>query len=208
MSIKSSLLLSLAAVTLISAGAHAASDTRKTVYDHHEGVVISKGGCVITKWTADSNPCSPKPAPAPKPVPVAQPAPPPPPPPAPKISREELTIYFDFDKDAVTADGQDKLKHVADVINASPQILKVNIVGYTDQIGTDSYNDKLSEKRANNVKAYLDTLSRIPANVVGLRALGKADPVVHCDDKKMKRKERIACMAKNRRVEVEFQYQE
>lgn len=206
MSMKLSAILSLSAtVVLVSSGAFA-GDTKKTVYDRHDGIVVSKGGCVITQWKADSDPCAPTPAPQPKPEPVAEPAPPPPPP-APKISREELTIYFDFDKDVVTEEGQAKLKHVADVVNASPQILKVNIVGYTDQIGTSAYNDKLSTARANNVKAYLDTMARIPSEVAGLRALGMADPVVQCDPK-MKRSEKIACEAKNRRVEVEFEYQE
>lgn len=206
MSLKSvSLLCAVAA--LVASGALADSAAKKNAFDKNGGTVVSKGGCVITKWTAANDPCAPKaePAPAPAPVPVAAPAPAPAP--APKFSKEALTVYFAFDKSEIDAEGQGKLKYIAEAVNKSPQIVKVGIVGYTDQMGSDDYNNKLSLDRANNVKAYLDTLSRIPAEVVGLRALGKADPVVQCDEK-MKRDERVACLAKNRRVEVEFEYQE
>ena len=83
---------------------------------------------------------------------------------------------------------------------------KVDIVGYTDQIGTETYNDKLSTQRADAVKAYLDTKMHIDVSVLGLRGLGEQSPVVNC--KKVKaRKKKIACMAKDRRVEIEFEFQ-
>ena len=92
-------------------------------------------------------------------------------------------------------------------MNKSSKVTKVAIVGYTDQIGSDSYNNKLSVKRAKAVKAYLDERTRIPADVVGLRGLGKQDPVTTGCNKKKSRKAKIACMAEDRRVEVEFEFE-
>ena len=161
------------------------------------------GNCVVTKWSSKEDPCgtpaAPKvveaPAPAPQPEPVS------------KLAREQLTIYFGFNKDVLTGESKDKLNQISDAVNRSPHVVKVDIVGYTDQIGSNSYNDKLSVRRADSVKKYLDTKTRIPADVVGLRGRGKENPVVDCSNSK-KRKEKIACMAKDRRVEIEFEFQQ
>jgi outer membrane protein OmpA-like peptidoglycan-associated protein len=161
------------------------------------------GNCVHTKWDAQSDPCAPPP-PAPKHVqyipPVEAPQP------VAKFAREQLTIYFDFNKSQITADSSAKLDAIATAVNQSPKVTKVDIVGYTDQIGSNSYNEKLSVTRAKSVKAYLDTKMRIDASVLGLRGMGEKDPVVDCSNTK-NRKKKIACMAKDRRVEIEFEFQ-
>lgn len=197
-----SFLLVFSAMSGIACVAQAASVDRDTVNDERSKVITNTwGNCVRTKWQAEDDVCAPdEPPPPPKPVVQA----PPPPKPAP-ISREELTIYFDFDKSALTKEAQAKLDHIAGVINSWSEILKVNIVGNADQMGTDSYNQTLSHQRAKNVEAYLDQRSRINTEVVGVQALGESAPVVQCDEG-MKREERIACLAKNRRVEVMFEY--
>jgi OmpA-OmpF porin, OOP family len=80
-------------------------------------------------------------------------------------------------------------------------IPNVTIVGYTDRLGSKQYNQKLSEQRANSVKAYL-----VGKGVAGSRltAVGKgeSDPVVECRDAK-KRPDLIKCLEPNRRVEIE-----
>ncbi len=161
------------------------------------------GNCVHTKWDTQSDPCAPAPAPkqvqyTPPPVEAPQPVA--------KLEREQLTIYFDFNKSHITADSATKLDAIASAVNQSPKVTKVGIVGYTDQIGSSSYNDKLSVKRAKAVKAYLDTKMRIDASVLGLRGMGEKDPVVDCSKAKA-RKKKIACMARDRRVEIEFEFQ-
>jgi len=163
------------------------------------------GTCVQTKWNAASDPCAVAVKEEPKHAPVVV-APEPAPQPVAKLGREQLTIYFDFNKAVVTAESAAKLDAISDAVNKSPKVTKVNIVGYTDLIGTDVYNNKLSVKRANAVKAYLDTKMRINSNVLGLRGLGKQNPVADCK-KTRNRKKDIACMAKDRRVEVEFDFQ-
>ncbi len=162
------------------------------------------GTCVQTKWNSSSNPCVEQ-APAPVQAQIA-----------PhrhqgiqavsRLAREQLTIYFDFNKSALTADSKRKLDAIANAVKSSPRVTKVNIVGYTDEIGGDEYNNKLSVARADAVKAYLDKKIAIDVNVLGLRGLGKADPVVDCAKVKS-RKKKIACMAKDRRVEIEFEFQ-
>jgi OOP family OmpA-OmpF porin len=137
----------------------------------------------------------------PAPAPVVVP-PPPPPPPAPVMKKYTLSAseLFAFNS-AKLGSNQPKLDEVASTMNANSDIASVTIVGYTDRIGSTAYNQKLSEQRANSVKAYL-----VGKGVAGSRltAVGKgeADPVVECKDEK-KRPELIKCLEPNRRVEIE-----
>jgi OOP family OmpA-OmpF porin len=159
------------------------------------------GNCVLTKWNAKDDVCAPA-------APRAEVPPPPAPQPVSKLAREQLTIYFGFNKDVLTAESTQKLDQIADAVNRSPKVTKVDIVGYTDRIGSNSYNDKLSVRRANAVKAYLDTKTRIPSDVMGLRGLGEKDPVTTGCEKLKKRKAKISCMARDRRTEIEFEFQQ
>jgi OmpA-OmpF porin, OOP family len=143
--------------------------------------------------------------PPPAPAPVVMPPPPPPaplPPPAPVMKKYTLSAseLFAFNS-AKLGPNQPKLDEVAAVMNANNDIASVTIVGYTDRIGSRAYNQKLSEERANSVKAYLQgkgiSSSRLTA--VGK---GENDPVVECKDEK-KRPALIKCLEPNRRVEIE-----
>jgi OOP family OmpA-OmpF porin len=142
----------------------------------------------------------------PTPAPVVAPEPVAPPPPAPAPVRFEkvtmaATELFAFDS-AKLADGQPKLDDMAKLLNENPGLTGIVISGYTDRLGSDKYNQKLSERRAEAVKAYL-----VSKGVAGdrLKAVGKgkANPVASCDGKKQKRAELIQCLEPNRRVEVE-----
>ncbi len=138
---------------------------------------------------------------APPPPPPPAPPPPPPAPPPPRFEKQTMsaTELFAFDS-AVVRQPQPKLDEIANVLKQNAQVANVRITGYTDRIGSDKYNLKLSQRRADAVKAYL-----VGHGVEGSRLTtagkGKADPVVQCSEKN--RPALIKCLEPNRRVEVE-----
>jgi len=144
-------------------------------------------------------------APPPEPTPVAvietPSAPPPPPAPAPRFEKIYLssTELFAFDKSDLRMP-QPKLDDIATALNNNTQVDNVVVTGYTDRIGSDKYNQKLSERRASAVKDYLvgKGVSAARMSAVGK---GKQNPIVVCTQKK--RPALIECLEPNRRVEVE-----
>ena len=113
------------------------------------------------------------------------------------LSASEL---FGFNS-AKLGPNQPKLDEVASTMQANSDIASVTIVGYTDRIGSTAYNQKLSEQRANSVKAYLQGKG-VAANRLTAVGKGESDPVVECKDEK-KRPALIKCLEPNRRVEIE-----
>ena len=138
--------------------------------------------------------------PAPVPATIAA-APPPPPPPPPRFEKYTLsaTELFAFDS-AQLRMPQPKLDEIASALGNNTEVNDVVITGYTDRIGSDKYNQKLSERRAVAVKDYL-TSKGVAANRLSAQGKGEADPVVVCTDKKLPAL--IKCLEPNRRVEVE-----
>jgi OOP family OmpA-OmpF porin len=134
------------------------------------------------------------------PPPPPPPAPLPPPPPVMKKYTLSASELFAFNS-AKLGPNQPKLDEVATTMNANSDIASVTIVGYTDRIGSTAYNQKLSEQRANSVKAYLEGKG-VAANRLTAVGKGEADPVVECKDEK-KRPALIKCLEPNRRVEIE-----
>jgi OOP family OmpA-OmpF porin len=144
----------------------------------------------------------PPPAPAPAvpkpPAPVTPPPAPKPPPPAPpKPTSEKVTFaadtFFDFNKAVLKPEGKAKLDDLSSKIKGIT--LEVIIaVGHTDSVGSDAYNQKLSLRRAEAVKAYMVSKG-IEANRVYTEGKGEKQPVA--DNKSAEGR------AKNRRVEIE-----
>ncbi|MCF8159731.1 MAG: OmpA family protein [Polaromonas sp.] len=139
---------------------------------------------------------APKAAPAPAPVAAPAPAPAPAPKPAP-VAAAKVTYaadaFFDFDKSVLKPEGKAKLDDlVAKVKDISLEV--VIAVGHADATGPDTYNQKLSVRRSEAVKAYLVSKG-IEKNRIYTEGKGEAQPVA---DNKTKEGR-----AKNRRVEVE-----
>ena len=134
------------------------------------------------------------PAPEPRPVVVA-------PPPVPRFERVTLsaTELFGFDS-ATLLQPQPKLDDVAAALNGNMQLSNIDVVGYTDRLGSNAYNKKLSQQRADSVKNYL-VGKGVAASRLRAEGRGEASPVVTCTDKN--RTALIECLAPNRRVEVE-----
>lgn len=146
-------------------------------------------------------------APEPKPV-VAAPPPPPPPPRKVVFSADSSTdALFDFGKAIVKPTGKQALdRFAADLKGANYEV--ITVTGHTDRIGSNKYNQKLSERRAEMVKAYLVESAGIPAGKIETRGVDGAEPVTkpgECKSKKGAKatKQLIACLAPDRRVEVE-----
>ena len=136
---------------------------------------------------------------------VAQAPQPPVAPVAPAISSQKITYQadalFDFDKATLKPLGKQKLDELASKIEGMNTEVVV-ATGYTDRIGSDKYNDRLSLRRAQAVKSYLVSKG-VPANKIYTEGKGKRNPVkTDCNQKN--RKQLIACLAPNRRVEVEI----
>lgn len=98
----------------------------------------------------------PPPPPAPPPPPRMAPPPSPPPPPAPREAKRITLrgINFDFDKSNIKPEFQPVLDEAAQILQENPNI-RVTIEGHCDSKGTDAYNDRLSQRRADSVKRYL-----------------------------------------------------
>jgi outer membrane protein OmpA-like peptidoglycan-associated protein len=109
------------------------------------------------------------------------------------------TELFEFDR-ATLRSPQPRLDEIARALNENPQIGNVRITGYTDRLGTDAYNQKLSQRRADAVKSYL-VGKGVAANRLNAVGKGEGDPVVHCNQKDQPAL--IKCLEPNRRVEVE-----
>ncbi|SFU80377.1 OmpA family protein [Pseudoduganella namucuonensis] len=156
-------------------------------------------------YALGAKPLPPAPAPAPAyvpPAPAPAPvAPPPPPPPAPRFEKVTMsaTELFAFDS-AKLNPNQPKLDELATLLNNNPSVGNVTITGHTDRLGSDKYNQKLSEQRANSVKQYL-VGKGVSAERLNATGKGESQPVVQCNDKK--RADLIKCLEPNRRVEVD-----
>lgn len=115
-------------------------------------------------------------------------------------------VLFDFNKANLKASAASALDAAHTEINAlglaNPA---VQVAGYTDRIGSEAYNLKLSQKRAETVANYIVSKGVNPANVTAV-GYGKANPVTGntCDAVKG-RKALIACLAPDRRVEIQVQ---
>jgi OOP family OmpA-OmpF porin len=134
-------------------------------------------------------------------APKAAPAPAPAAAPAPTIQKVSLNAdtLFDFNKATLKPAGKEALDDL--FLKLFGMKLEVIVAtGYTDSIGTPAYNQKLSLKRAEAVKAYL-VEKGVEENRVYVEGKGEANPKVTCNEKN--RKARIACEAPNRRVEIE-----
>ena len=143
----------------------------------------------------------PEPAPA-KPATAAPPAAAPAPVPAAQKVTLAADALFDFDKAVLRDEGKAKLDKLAGDIKGI-KLEVIIAVGHADRFGTDAYNQKLSEKRADAVKAYL-VAKGIEPNRVYTEGKGEKQPVTKPDQcKGAKSKKTIACLQPDRRVEIE-----
>ncbi|MDO2946912.1 OmpA family protein [Aeromonas simiae] len=138
------------------------------------------------------------------PVPTPAVLPPPPAPePVDKTFNLSSDVLFDFNKATLKPEGEAALQSLYQQIAAEqPKDGNAEVYGYTDRIGSDAYNQRLSEARAKTVADYLIGQG-LPADKVSAIGRGEGSPVTgnQCDGIKAK-VELIPCLAPDRRVEV------
>ena len=156
-------------------------------------------GCAtdeVTKPAATPapKPAAPAPAPAPAPQPVQEVKPVEAPKPKPVAEKVTFAsdVLFDFDKSVVKPEGKSKLDDLANKVRGV-NLEVVIAIGHADSIGSDAYNQKLSVRRAESVKAYLVSKG-IESNRIYTEGKGEKQPVA--DNKTREGR------AKNRRVEI------
>ena len=154
-----------------------------------------------TRWTpAMAIPeCDPdlakKPAPAPAPAATPKPA-------AQKVTLAADAL-FDYDKAVLRPEGKAKLDDVTGKLKGI-KLEVIIAVGHADRLGSDQYNQKLSEKRAEAVKAYL-VGKGVEPNRVYTEGKGEKQPVTgdKCGKSDKKTKQLVECLQPDRRVEIE-----
>ena len=140
-------------------------------------------------------PPPPPPPPPAKPAPKPTPPPPPPPPkPAPKVERTIILddVLFDFDKSNIKSEAAAILDRLVAFMNENKD-KKASLSGHTDSVGTDAYNQALSERRVASVKDYV-VKKGVDGGRVSGQGFGESKPIA--DNKTREGR------AKNRRVEI------
>ncbi len=102
------------------------------------------------------------------------------------------TIRFDFDRAELKPEYRELLSRIAGILLTSSGY-RVQIYGHTDDIGTDVYNQRLSERRAQTVRDYL-VGAGIDPQIITFTGFGKTNPLLPADSPEAR--------AKNRRVEI------
>jgi OOP family OmpA-OmpF porin len=198
----------------------------------NQGYLVDMNGTIVTSsntglcardsdWTRarSAEPCDPTnrrvaaaPAPAPKAAVVvaAPPAPPAaiPQPEAAKPLPQKLSFsadaLFAFDKSELKLEGKVMLDDLVRQLNSATYDV-ISATGHTDRFGSNEYNQKLSERRANAVKEYLVSKD-ILASRIDAEGKGETQPITKSGDcTGAKSAKVIACLQPDRRVDVEMQ---
>ncbi|HET7197893.1 MAG TPA: OmpA family protein, partial [Burkholderiales bacterium] len=159
-------------------------------------------GCATQQAPQPEAP-APAPAPAPEPAPRAVEAPKPMAA-KPAVVNLSATQLFDFNKATLRPDAREVLdREVLPKLQGLKDVRYINVNGHADRLGSAQYDQRLSEKRAEAVRAYLVSKGA-GAGKIETFGFGKTLPVKSCPDQK-DRKSLIECLAPNRRVVVEIQ---
>ncbi len=128
---------------------------------------------------------------------------------APALSKETYVLLtdtlFKFDKSGsedMIPGGLQRLADVAQRLKAYKSIQTLTVLGYTDRLGADDYNEKLSEARARTVQAYLESLG-VKSVSSTAQGKGKRDAVSQGCSASVSRAQQIVCLQPDRRVTIE-----
>lgn len=149
-------------------------DRRDRCPDTPAGTQVNHMGCPLPQY----------PATAPQPEPAATPE---------VITLDDQgQVLFAFDSAELTQGAQQRLQGLLPKLN-DPSVASVKVIGFTDSVGSDSYNQRLSERRASGVAEYLTSQGLAP-NKVTSQGRGESEPVADNDTDEGR--------SRNRRVEL------
>jgi OOP family OmpA-OmpF porin len=177
-------------------------DSRGNAVKDGSGACVVTSGRVLPECAGVARPAAPSPAmpsaPAQPAAPATPTAPAAPARPAPASVRQAVVIQadalFDFDKSVLRPDGRQSIDDAVAKLRGV-DLEMVIATGHTDSIGSDAYNQRLSERRAAAVKAYLESKG-IPASKITTIGKGESQPVATNRTAEGRQK--------NRRVDIEF----
>lgn len=125
------------------------------------------------------------------------------------VTRERFVILadtlFKFNRSAredMLPGGLQTLQAVAERLKGYQTVQSITIAGHTDRLGSEAYNDKLSQARADTVKAYFESLGTKAA--ITAKGMGEREPVTTSCSDKLPRARLIQCLQPDRRVTIEI----
>ncbi len=175
---------SVISLSSVAADAHVTSNVLALRDNRGQAVHSTNGNCVITRWEGNDGLCQG----------VRR-----------EIALEDRTVYFNFNDSTLTEAARAKLDSLLGILKSDKEIQSVSIVGYADRIGSHSYNQALSRKRALSVKDYLASNGYSNASVTKTRWVGKTKSNTSCSGK-LGHNDLVACLSPDRKVEVEVNY--
>lgn len=203
-SLASAIFTSLLIVGTASAAEGYVTDDRGAVVKSGHGLCWKTGYWTPAAATAE---CDPQLAPKPKLAekPSVQPSSPVPAPAPAKAAPENLTLAADTlfvpGKAVLTKTGKAKLDELAGKI-VGRRVEQITVVAHSDRTGAKQANQRLSQKRAEAVKAYL-VAKKIDGSLIRVEGKGSAEPVTAQNDCKGKKGRKLAsCLGPDRRVEI------
>ena len=170
-------------IMAMDGSAHERDPLCNGVYDGNRVNVVARTGELVMH--GGTKPC---PEPEPEPVAVIEPAPEP----EPIVITIAGDVAFDFDRSEIKPDFRSKLDEIVVLLKSQPDTW-LEVVGHTDSRGSDTYNQRLSEKRAMAVADYL-TAAGVRDGRLTVRGDGESTPIATNDSDDGR--------ARNRRVEI------
>lgn len=107
-----------------------------------------------------------------------------------EVRRVELEVNFSFARDDLSNDAQISLRNIAEFLMSAPnEVVRLQIIGHTDGLGSDAVNQNLSERRAERVRAYLISVGiaedRLRATGRGRRELKRPDQPTAAENRRV-----------------------
>jgi outer membrane protein OmpA-like peptidoglycan-associated protein len=186
-------ILAIAMLAVLAPAGTAHADDVRQVWRDTEGQIVHNtwGNCVRSRWITDTDACAIAPPPERHTV----------------IAREDRTVYFEFNKATLSDESRTRLDTLANKVQSADDVEGVDIVGYADRIGTVTYNEALSKRRAETVRAYLATHGLVKPSTTHTKWVGKSEPSADCPDT-LSHAQLVDCLQPDRKVTVDMEYRE